>query len=67
MVPIININNGIKEPTCGYQNCNTSQIFIFGEYVKVIKIIVYLNYYLVNTISNHSNTGAMLPGMKILA
>ena len=46
MVPIINSNNGIKESTRGYQNCNTSQIFIFGEYVKVIKTIVYLSYYL---------------------
>ena len=35
MVSIININNGIKEPTCGYQNCNTSEILIFGGYAKV--------------------------------
>ena len=36
MVSIININNDdIKEPTCGYQNCNTSQILIFGGYVRV--------------------------------
>ena len=30
-----NINNGIKEPTCGYQNCITNQIMICGGYVKV--------------------------------
>ena len=35
MVAIINIKNGIKEPTHGYQNSYTSQIFIFGGYVKV--------------------------------
>ena len=36
MVSIININNGIKA-TCGIQNCSTSQILIFGGYVKVQK------------------------------
>ena len=35
MVSIINTNNDIKEPTCGHQNCNTNQILIFCEYVKV--------------------------------
>ena len=35
MVLIININNGIKEATRGYQTCNTSQILIFGGYVTV--------------------------------
>jgi hypothetical protein len=35
MLSIINIINGIKEPTCGYHNCNTSQMLIFGGYVKV--------------------------------
>ena len=34
MVSIININHGIKEPTLTYQNCNTSQILIYGGYVK---------------------------------
>ena len=37
MVLIININNGFKVPTCGYQNCNTNQILIFGGYVKMRK------------------------------
>ena len=35
MVSVFNINNGIKEPTRGYQDCNTSEIFIFGGHVKV--------------------------------
>ena len=35
MVSIVNIDNGIKEPTGGYCNCNTNQILIFGGYVKV--------------------------------
>ena len=30
MVSIININNGSKEPTHGYQNCNTNKILIYG-------------------------------------
>ena len=34
MVSIININSGIREPTRGYQNYNTSQLLIFGVYVK---------------------------------
>ena len=35
MVLIINNNAGIKEPNTGYQNCDTSQIFIFDWYLKV--------------------------------
>jgi hypothetical protein len=27
---VININNGIEEPTCGYQNCNISQLLLVG-------------------------------------
>ena len=37
MVSIININNGLKEPTHGYQNYNTGQILIFGGYVNMRK------------------------------
>ena len=33
MVIIININNGIKEPTCGYKNCTTNPLLMFGGYV----------------------------------
>ena len=61
MVSIININNGIKEPTSGYQNYITTQILIFGGHVKVreslfIRVIIW-----VYTISNHINTMAILP------
>ena len=35
MVSLININSGIKEPTHGYQICNTTQILIFGGYVNI--------------------------------
>lgn len=32
---IINNSNAIKEPTHGYQNCNSSQILVFGGYLRV--------------------------------
>ena len=32
---MVNIDNGIKETTSGYQNCNTNQEFKFGGYVEV--------------------------------
>jgi hypothetical protein len=32
---MININHGNKEPICGYQNRNISQVLKFGGYVKV--------------------------------
>ena len=35
MVSIINTNNGIKEPTSGYQNCLTIQMLIFGGHLKM--------------------------------
>ena len=35
MLSIININNGTKEPTCGYQNYNTTLMLVFEKYVKV--------------------------------
>ena len=35
MASIININIGIKESTGGYENCSSTQIFIFGGYFKV--------------------------------
>jgi hypothetical protein len=46
MVSIFNINNGIKEPTCGYQDCYTSEILIFGGHVKVRESFVYMSDYL---------------------
>ena len=33
IVSSININTCVKEPTRGYQHCNTTQIF--GRYIKV--------------------------------
>ena len=56
----MNIDNGIKEPTCGYQNCNTSQIMIFDGYVcQGERIFVYLSDYLDH--SEPYGTRAILP------
>ena len=41
VVSIININNGIKEPTCEYQNYNTNHILKFGMYLKVVTSLNY--------------------------
>ena len=35
MLSITNVNNDIKEPTCGFQNCTTNPLLIVGEYAKV--------------------------------
>jgi hypothetical protein len=56
MVSIINNNNGIKEPTRGYHNCDTNQILIFDGYVKLresfyTRVIIW-----VDTILNHIYT-----------
>ena len=61
MVSSININNGIKEPMCGYENRNTSQICIFDGHVKVresfyTRVIVW-----VNTILNNIETNTFFP------
>ena len=42
MVSIINIYNGIKELTHGYQNCDTNHILIFGRYLGE-RIFIYWN------------------------
>ena len=34
-VSIMNVNKDMKERTCGYRICNTSQILIFGGHLKV--------------------------------
>lgn len=34
------MKNGIKDPTCEYQNCDTSQILVFGVFIKM-KITLY--------------------------
>ena len=50
--------HGIKEPSPGYQICNTSQALIFGGYVEVscVQIFVW-----VNTVMNNTNTRMILP------
>ena len=59
---IININNGIKEPsTRGYQNCNTSQTLIFGDEYESKSIFAHLSYYWVKTILNHIDTRTISP------
>ena len=44
MVSVINSNEGIKEPTHGYQDCNTTHILVFGAYVQ--RIFVCPSYFL---------------------
>ena len=61
MISIMNINNGIKESRCAYQNYNTSQIFIFGGYIKVRKYLYTLVIIWVNTILNHIDTKKIVP------
>ena len=62
VVSIIIINNGIKVFTCGYWNCNTNQILIFGGYVKVresLYTLVIIGVH--NNILNHTDTWTILP------
>jgi len=61
MVSTININNGIKGPTRGYQNCNTNQILVLSGYVNVrgslyTQVIIW-----VSTILYHIDTRLILP------
>jgi hypothetical protein len=45
LVSMINMKNGLKESTCGYQNFRTYQILIFGGFVKVrVSLIRCSNY-----------------------
>ena len=49
MVSTLIIDNGIKEPTHGYQNSNTNQILIVGRerwYVKVRECVLYTRVYI---------------------
>jgi len=55
------INNCIKEPTRGYQNCNTSQLLIFGGYVKARESLYTRVIIWVDTILYHMDTRAILP------
>jgi hypothetical protein len=54
--------NDINEPTHGYhQNCNTSEMVIFGGYVKVRESLYTRVIICVNTFLNHIDTKAILP------
>jgi hypothetical protein len=46
---------GIKEPYHRYKNCNTSQILIFGGYLKVKESLYTRVNIWVNTIAKHTN------------
>lgn len=61
IVSAIIINNEIKAPTHGYQNCDTSQRLIFGGHVKLRKSFCTRVNIWVSTILNHINTGMVLP------
>ena len=61
LVAIISTNNGTKEPTRRYQNCNTNRIMIFSGYVKVRESLSTRVIIWVNTILNHIDTRAVLP------
>lgn len=61
MVSIIKVNNGIKEPACVYQNCNTNQILIFGGYVKAGESLRTQVITWVRTNLNHIDTKMILP------
>ena len=64
VVSIININDGIKEPTHGYQNCNISQILIFDGYVKMRESLYTQVIICVNTILKCIDTKVILPRYK---
>ena len=49
------INKGVKEPTHGCQKYNTSQILIFGGYLKVRESLCTQVIIWVDTILNHSD------------
>ena len=52
-----NINNGLKEPSCGHQNCNISQILICGGVSQDERIFAYRR---MNTMLNHIDTRVIL-------
>ena len=63
-VSMINISNGIKDPTYGYKKCTTSQYwYLVGKVREPLytQVIIW-----VNTILDHIDTTVILP-MKVLA
>ena len=67
MALIIKIKNDIKEPARGYWNFITSQISIFGEYLKVWESLYTWVINWVTTILNHIDMRAIYLGVKGLA
>ena len=61
MVSLINTNNGVKEPTHGYQICNTNQILILDGSVKSREALHTRVIIWVTIILNHIDIGAILP------
>lgn len=45
-----------REPTCGYQNCDINQIWIFDGHIKVRESFYTLVIIWINTIPNHTDT-----------
>ena len=64
-VSLIHINNGIKESTHKYQNCNTIQLMIFGVYIKMRESLYTQVIIWVNTILNHIDTMAISPRYEV--
>ena len=64
MISTININSNIKEPTCGYQACNTNQALIIGGYVEVRKSLYTRVSVWIHTILNHVHTRLILHGYE---
>jgi hypothetical protein len=64
MVSVFKIISGITEPNREYQNCNTSEVFIFGGYVKVREALYTQVIIWGNSILNHIGTRAILPGYE---
>ena len=55
-VIIININNGINEPTCGW---------LFGGYIKMRESLFLAKFFYSNNILNHIDTSVILRRMKV--
>ena len=61
------MKNGIIEPTCGYQDCHTSQISTFGGYVEMKEYLHTWAIINVNTIQNIFIPRWFYLGMKVLS
>lgn len=67
VVLIININDGIKERTCGHENCNTSQKLTVGRHVKVRESLPTQVIIWVDIILHHMILVQCYLSMKVLA